>query len=88
MADFLEDTTLPVEEREFRKTITLIGDNTRDRGNPLLWPFQCLSWDHRRGQANNSSNGRQRDHTGSKEEGIPLKTISLSAGPQMDGGDS
>ncbi|XP_010764684.1 uncharacterized protein isoform X1 [Notothenia coriiceps] len=64
------------------------ADNTRDRGNPLLWPFQCLSWDHRRGQANNSSNGRQRDHTGSKEEGIPLKTISLSAGPQMDGGDS
>ncbi|KAK5930736.1 hypothetical protein CgunFtcFv8_026951 [Champsocephalus gunnari] len=62
------------------------ADNTRDRGNPLLWPFQCLSWDHRRGQANNSSNGRQRDHTGSKEEGIPLKTISLSAGPQVDGG--
>ncbi|KAK5869805.1 hypothetical protein PBY51_024495 [Eleginops maclovinus] len=64
------------------------ADNTRDRGNPLLWPFQCLFGDHRRGQANNSSNGRQRGNTGSKEEGIPLKTISLSAGPHVDVGDS
>ncbi|XP_028443638.1 uncharacterized protein LOC114561750 isoform X2 [Perca flavescens] len=61
--------------------------NTRDRGNPLCWPFQCLFWAQRRGQANNSSTGRQRDDT-SKEEGIPLKTNSLSAGTHVDGGDS
>ncbi|XP_078114945.1 uncharacterized protein LOC144523328 [Sander vitreus] len=63
------------------------ADNTRDRGNPLCWPFQCLFWAQRRGQANNSSTGSQRDDT-SKEEGIPLKTNSLSAGPHVGGGNS
>uniref|UniRef100_A0A8D0AWA6 Uncharacterized protein n=1 Tax=Sander lucioperca TaxID=283035 RepID=A0A8D0AWA6_SANLU len=29
-------------------------------GNPLCWPFQCLFWAQRRGQANNSSTGSQR----------------------------
>ncbi|XP_059198116.1 uncharacterized protein LOC131978440 [Centropristis striata] len=68
------------------------ADNTRDRGNPLLRPFQCLFWAERRRQANNSSTGRQRGDTGSKEEGIPLKTNSLSAelhvGGESAGGDS
>ncbi|XP_029286433.1 uncharacterized protein LOC115007628 [Cottoperca gobio] len=64
------------------------ADNTRDRGNPLFWPFQCFLRAHRGDQANNSSTGRQRGDTGSKEEGIPLKTMSLSAGPHVDGGDS
>ncbi|XP_074492304.1 uncharacterized protein LOC141768162 isoform X1 [Sebastes fasciatus] len=61
------------------------ADNTRDRGNPLLRPFQCLFWAQRRRQATNSTTGRQRGDTGSKEEGIPLKTNSLSAGPHVDG---
>ncbi|XP_070688727.1 uncharacterized protein [Pempheris klunzingeri] len=62
--------------------------NTRDRGNPLFWPFQCLFWPQRRGargQANNSSTSRQRGDTGSIEEGIPLRGNSLSAGPPAEG---
>ncbi|KAK9519407.1 hypothetical protein VZT92_022141 [Zoarces viviparus] len=66
------------------------ADNTGDRGNQLFWPFQSLFWAQRRGQATNSSTGRQRGDTGSKEEGIPLS--SLSAGPHVNeesaGGDS
>ncbi|XP_034386994.1 uncharacterized protein LOC117729753 isoform X1 [Cyclopterus lumpus] len=61
------------------------ADNTGDRGNQLFWPFQCLFWARRRGQATNSSTGRQRGDTGSKEEGIPLKISSLSAGPHVNG---
>ncbi|KAL7397425.1 hypothetical protein ABVT39_021773 [Epinephelus coioides] len=62
------------------------ADNTRDRGNPLFWPFQCLRWAQRRRQANNNASaGRQGGDTGSQEEGIPLKTSSLSAGPHVDG---
>lgn len=64
------------------------ADNTRDRGNPLFWPFQCLFWPERRGtrgQANNSSNSRKRGDSGSVEENIPLKTNSLPAGPPVDG---
>uniref|UniRef100_A0A8C2XNS0 Uncharacterized protein n=1 Tax=Cyclopterus lumpus TaxID=8103 RepID=A0A8C2XNS0_CYCLU len=37
-----------------------LSDNTGDRGNQLFWPFQCLFWARRRGQATNSSTGRQR----------------------------
>ncbi|XP_044057028.1 uncharacterized protein LOC122878366 isoform X2 [Siniperca chuatsi] len=64
------------------------ADNTRDRGNPLFWPFQCLFWPQRRGargQASNSSTSRQRGDTGSVEESIPLKTNALSAGPPVEG---
>ncbi|XP_031715553.1 uncharacterized protein LOC116390247 isoform X1 [Anarrhichthys ocellatus] len=61
------------------------ADNTGDRGNQLFWPFQCLFWARRRGQATNSSTDRQRGDTGSKEEGIPLKISSLSAGPHVNG---
>ncbi|XP_068585341.1 uncharacterized protein C2orf72 [Cebidichthys violaceus] len=61
------------------------ADNTGDRGNQLFWPFQCLFWAQRRGQATNSSTGRQRGDTGSKEEGIPLKIRLLSAGPHVNG---
>ncbi|XP_040896948.1 uncharacterized protein C2orf72 [Toxotes jaculatrix] len=71
------------------------ADNTRNRGNPLFWPFQCLFWPQRRGargQANNSSTSRQRGDPGSVEEGIPLKTNSMSVGRHVDeepaGGDS
>ncbi|KAM4629234.1 uncharacterized protein ACJ7VT_001573 [Polymixia lowei] len=65
------------------------SDNTRDRGNPLHWPFQCLPWPFRRGlrgQASSSSSSRQKGDTGSIEEGIPLKTNSLSTGPHVDCG--
>uniref|UniRef100_UPI003AAA9EA7 uncharacterized protein n=1 Tax=Centroberyx gerrardi TaxID=166262 RepID=UPI003AAA9EA7 len=64
------------------------ADNTRDRGNPLFWPFQCLPRPGRRGargQASSAAASRQRGDTGSIEEGIPLKTHSLSAGPHVDG---
>lgn len=64
------------------------ADNTRDRGNPVFWPFQCLFWPQRRGtrgQANSSSTSGTRDETGSIEESIPLKTNSLSAGPPAGG---
>ncbi|GAA6234189.1 uncharacterized protein LOC108881249 isoform X1 [Lates japonicus] len=62
--------------------------NTRDRGNPLLWPFQCLFWPWRRGargHTNNSTTSRQTGDTGSVEEGIPLKTNSMSVGPHVNG---
>ncbi|XP_069009550.1 uncharacterized protein [Embiotoca jacksoni] len=64
------------------------ADNTRDRGNPLLRPFQCcfrLQRRDPRGQANNSSSSRQRGDTGSAEEGILLKTCGLSAEPHVNG---
>lgn len=64
------------------------ADNTRDRGNPVFWPFQCLFWPQRRGardQALNSSTSGTREETGSIEESIPLKTSSLPAGPPVDG---
>ncbi|XP_071344130.1 uncharacterized protein [Trachinotus anak] len=63
------------------------ADNTRDRGNPLFWPFQCLFWPQRRGaggQANNSTITRQRGDTGSVEEGIPLKTNSITVRHHVD----
>ncbi|XP_035033389.1 uncharacterized protein LOC118121537 [Hippoglossus stenolepis] len=63
------------------------ADNTRNRGNPLLWPFQCLFWHRRRGgggQTNNSTNSRQRGD--SLEEGIPLqKNNFVTVGPHEDG---
>ncbi|XP_041745649.1 uncharacterized protein LOC121576515 [Coregonus clupeaformis] len=62
------------------------SDNSGERGNMFFRPFQCLPWPRRRqrGQANNTSANRQRGDTGSAEEGIPLKTGVLSAGPQAD----
>ncbi|XP_022050415.1 uncharacterized protein C2orf72 homolog [Acanthochromis polyacanthus] len=74
---------------------SLTADHTRDRANPLLWPFQCWFWHQRgddRGQANSSASSRQRGDTGSVEEGIPLKTSALSAESHVNadpaGGDS
>lgn len=64
------------------------ADHTGDRGNPLLWPFQCWFWHQRgddRGLANNSASSRQRGDTGSVEEGIPLKTSALSAESHVNG---
>lgn len=64
------------------------ADHTGDRGNPLLWPFQCWFWHQRgddRGLANNSASSRQRGDTGSVEEGIPLKTSALSADSHVNG---
>ncbi|XP_051233442.1 uncharacterized protein LOC127350663 isoform X1 [Dicentrarchus labrax] len=64
------------------------ADNTRDTGNSLFWPFQCLFWPQRRragGQANDSSTSRKRGDTGNIEESIPLQTNSLSAVPRVDG---
>lgn len=70
------------------------ADNTRDRGNPLLRPFQCLFWPERkgaRGQVDSSPTSRKRGDHGSTEENIPLKNSSLPAGPPTDtkseGGD-
>ncbi|KAM9849231.1 uncharacterized protein ACBR49_008486 [Aulostomus maculatus] len=63
------------------------ADNTRDRGNPLLWPFQCLSWPQRRGARgldNSSLTNRPRGDVRSVEESIPLKINSLPAGPQQE----
>ncbi|KAM4548927.1 uncharacterized protein PAE49_016958 [Odontesthes bonariensis] len=66
-----------------------IADNTGDRENPSLWPFQCWFRPQRRtarGQNNNkSSNCRQKGEAGSVEEGIPLKTSILSAEPHVNG---
>ena len=48
-----------------------LSDNTRDRGNPLFWPFQCLFWPQRRGlrgQANNSPTNRKQ---GTKQNLVP-----------------
>ncbi|XP_060933600.1 uncharacterized protein C2orf72 homolog [Limanda limanda] len=63
------------------------ADNTRNRGNPLLWPFQCLFWHRRRGgggQTNNSTNSRQRGD--SLEEGIPLqKNNFVTVGRHVNG---
>ncbi|XP_028260036.1 uncharacterized protein C2orf72 homolog [Parambassis ranga] len=64
------------------------ADNTRDRGNPLLWPFQCWLGSPRREarrQTNSSSSSRQKGDTESAEEGIPLKTRALSAGHDKNG---
>lgn len=62
------------------------ADNTRHRGNPIYWPFQCFSWPRRRGtrgQANNSAS-KERENRGSKEESIPLKTKPISVSPPVD----
>ncbi|XP_030583663.1 uncharacterized protein LOC115779251 [Archocentrus centrarchus] len=62
------------------------ADNTRGEGNPVFWPLQHWFRHRRRedsGQTNNSS--RQRGGTQNAEEGIPLKTCALSAGPNVNG---
>ncbi|XP_008285785.1 uncharacterized protein C2orf72 homolog [Stegastes partitus] len=64
------------------------ADHTGDRGNPLLWPFQCWFRPQReedRGQANSSASSRQRGDTGSPDEGVPLKTDALSAESHVNG---
>nr|XP_020494931.1 uncharacterized protein LOC109987977 isoform X1 [Labrus bergylta] len=64
------------------------ADNTRDREKLLFWPLQCLLLPQRggaRSQPNNSSTSRQRGETGSMEECIPLKIVSLPAGPPVKG---
>ncbi|XP_064808638.1 uncharacterized protein LOC135524761 [Oncorhynchus masou masou] len=61
------------------------SDNSEERGNMFLRPFQCLPWPRRHNnQANNTSANRQRGDAASAEEGIPLKTGVLSAGPQAE----
>ncbi|XP_068460247.1 uncharacterized protein C2orf72 [Clinocottus analis] len=81
-----EANTLSIKKHACRViNSSLTADNTGDRGNQLFWPFQCLFRAQRRGQASNSSTGRQRGDTGSREEGIPLKMSSLSAGPHVNG---
>ncbi|XP_061540112.1 uncharacterized protein LOC133406477 [Phycodurus eques] len=63
------------------------ADITRDSGNPLLWPFQCLFRPHRggsRGAANSPPTSKQRGDSGSIEESIPLKNNSMSAGPNEE----
>ncbi|XP_029939180.1 uncharacterized protein LOC115381735 [Salarias fasciatus] len=60
------------------------ADDTRDRTNAFLWPFQCWFKSQRRGagdQANNSSSNKG----DSIEEGIPLKTSALTAEPLVNG---
>lgn len=61
------------------------SDNSEERGNMFLRPFQCLPWPRRHNsQANNTSANRQRGDAASAEEGIPLKTGVLSSGPQAE----
>lgn len=63
-------------------------DNTADTGNPLFRPFQCwFSPQSRepRGQDSNSSSSRQRGDTARAEEGIPLRTSTMSAEPLVNG---
>ncbi|XP_061634710.1 uncharacterized protein LOC133480533 [Phyllopteryx taeniolatus] len=63
------------------------ADITRDSGNPLLWPFQCLFRPNRggsRGAANSPPTSKQRGDSGSIEESIPLKNNSMSAGPNEE----
>uniref|UniRef100_A0A1A8QC75 Uncharacterized protein n=1 Tax=Nothobranchius rachovii TaxID=451742 RepID=A0A1A8QC75_9TELE len=63
------------------------ADNSGDRGNQSLWPFQCCFRPERRearGQTNiRPSNCRQKGEAGSKDEGLPLKT--LTAEPHVNG---
>ncbi|KAM9383862.1 uncharacterized protein C2orf72 homolog [Pholidichthys leucotaenia] len=80
------DSTLSVK-RNVCKVLhsSQTADNTRDEGNPLLWPIQCLLRRTRRearGQFNSSSSRKQQ---GSEEEGIPLKARALSAGSPVNG---
>uniref|UniRef100_A0A671Z417 Uncharacterized protein n=1 Tax=Sparus aurata TaxID=8175 RepID=A0A671Z417_SPAAU len=68
-AQILEHLMRSVFHRHSPETMWV--DNTRDRGNPLFWPFQCLFWPQRRGlrgQANNSPTNRKQ---GTKKESCP-----------------
>ncbi|CAN9500913.1 unnamed protein product [Ophioblennius macclurei] len=60
------------------------ADDTRDRADPFLCPFQCWFKSRRRGAGGpaNDSSGKKGDST---EEGIPLKTSALSAEPLVNG---
>ncbi|XP_061681006.1 uncharacterized protein LOC133503410 isoform X2 [Syngnathoides biaculeatus] len=63
------------------------ADITRDNGNPLWWPFQCLFRPNRRGAreaANSPPTSKQRGDSGTVEESIPLKNNSMSAGPNEE----
>lgn len=84
-----EDTMLSIKKNACKVIYSSqTADHTGDRGNPLLWPFQCWFKPQRRddqGQANYSSSSRQRGDSGSIEEGIPLKTNALSAESHVNG---
>ncbi|XP_072245468.1 uncharacterized protein [Leuresthes tenuis] len=85
-----ESTVLSIKKNTCKVVYaSQITDNTGDRGNTSLWPFQCWFRPQRRtarGQNNNtSSNCRQKGEAGSVEEGIPLKTSILSAEPHVNG---
>ncbi|XP_034035851.1 uncharacterized protein LOC117518741 [Thalassophryne amazonica] len=73
-----EDTVLSVKKNACNVVLSSqTADNAINRGSLLSWPFRCLFWTQRRGarnEANSNSNVRQKDDTGSSEEGIPLKT--------------
>ncbi|KAL6108055.1 uncharacterized protein ACO6RY_18682 [Pungitius sinensis] len=81
-----EGNTLSIKKNACKVILSSqTADNTRNRGNQLFWPFQCLLRAQRGGRDTNSSISRQRGDTGSKEEGIPLKISLLSAGPHANG---
>ncbi|XP_057697566.1 uncharacterized protein LOC130919128 [Corythoichthys intestinalis] len=67
---------------------SLTADITRDSGDQLFWPFQCLFRSNRggtRGAASNPPTSKQRGDSGSTEENIPLKNNSTSAvGPNEE----
>uniref|UniRef100_A0AAV2KXV3 Uncharacterized protein n=1 Tax=Knipowitschia caucasica TaxID=637954 RepID=A0AAV2KXV3_KNICA len=53
------------------------ADNTRHKGNPLLWPFQCFLGPNgrlARGQANSNSTDNWQPGKKDLEECIPLRT--------------
>ncbi|XP_062279593.1 uncharacterized protein C2orf72 homolog isoform X1 [Scomber scombrus] len=57
------------------------ADNTRNRGEPLFWPFQCLSWPQRRGdrgQTNSSPASRQRGSSTIQKFGLTELNTGIS----------
>lgn len=57
------------------------ADHSRDGVQSSNWPCQCLPWPVRRGgvRGHALSTSKQRGDSGSPEEGIPLKTSSVSS---------
>ncbi|MEQ2244318.1 hypothetical protein ILYODFUR_015809 [Ilyodon furcidens] len=84
-----EDRVLSVKKNACRAVYAAsqTADNAGDRGSQLWWPIQCC-FRPQRGEAtrqtnSKSSNCRQKGEDGSPEEGLPLKTGTLSSEPHV-----
>ncbi|XP_020780287.2 uncharacterized protein LOC110160025 [Boleophthalmus pectinirostris] len=68
------------------------ADYTGHRGNPLLWPLQCLLESNRGTQRvrakSNSTDNWQTGNSKDLEESIPLKTLNQPTGPHVVDGES